>query len=887
MSDAPEPVLLADYTVPSHLVESIELDFDLREEAARIESRARYRRNPAAPDAVDRLSLDGVFEELEEIALSGEVLDLAALPRTRTGVEIPLPEGLETFDLRVRTKTDPKANQSLMGLYRSGSTYCTQCEAEGFRKITFFPDRPDVMTRYRTRIEADRAAFPILLSNGNRIESGDLEEGRHFAVWEDPFPKPSYLFAMVAGDLGLIEDRFETQSGREVKLEVYVDRGDEDRAGHAMASLKRSMAWDERVYGREYDLDLFMIVAVHDFNFGAMENKGLNIFNSALVLARPDTATDSDYQRIEGVVAHEYFHNWSGNRVTCRDWFQLSLKEGFTVFRDQCYSADQGSADVQRVGDVRYLRAAQFAEDASPMAHPVRPESYLTIDNFYTVTIYEKGAELIRMIYRILGPEAFRAGSDLYFERHDGQAVTTDDFVAAMEDASGEDLGQFRRWYEQAGTPVVTAQGNWEIGKRRYSLTLKQRTPATPGQSDKKPLHIPIAIALLDRKGQEMPLHLAGDAADARAENERILHLREAEETFVFENLREAPRPSLLRGFSAPVKLEVDLDDEDLAFLFAHDKDGFNRWEAGQRLALRTLLRLVEEWGGDEEPAAPELLIDAMGAVLSDEDLDPALAAEALVLPTESWIGDQMEVVEPQAIHAARCFLRAEIARAHLPRLVELHAELAEDPNEEIRFDAEAMGRRALRNVILGYLVALDTPEFSELAYGRFRSARTMTDEIAALALLADGHSIHRPRALSAFAERWQKDQLVMNKWLVVQAMASRDSVLDEVRALSEGPHFDGRNPNKVRSLYGAFARNLSQFHAPGGKAYAFLADRIIEIDGGNPQLAAGLAGLLKDWRRFGLERGAAMRAQLERIRDREGLSRNTFEIVSKSLETA
>ncbi|WP_207481516.1 aminopeptidase N [Arenibaculum pallidiluteum] len=877
---APQAIYLKDYRPPAFLIDDVDLRFELGEEATRVRSRLAMRPNPAAQGSAATLVLDGQDLVLVALSLDGAPLAPGAYRVGEERLEIPgVPD--RPFVLEVETEIRPQDNTSLEGLYKSSGNFCTQCEAEGFRKITYFLDRPDVMARYRTTIVADKARYPVLLSNGNPTGAGELEGGRHWATWEDPFPKPCYLFALVAGNLVRVSDSFETVSGRSIDLRIYVEPGNEDKVGHAMASLKRAMRWDEEVYGLEYDLDIFMIVAVSDFNMGAMENKGLNIFNTKYVLARPESATDVDFEGVEAVVAHEYFHNWTGNRVTCRDWFQLSLKEGLTVFRDQEFSADMHSRAVERIGNVAALRTAQFAEDASPMAHPVRPETYIEINNFYTTTVYEKGAEVVRMIHTLLGPAGFRKGMDLYFERHDGQAVTCEDFVAAMEDATGVDLGQFRLWYAQAGTPTVEATGSHDADARRYQLKLRQTVPPTPGQPVKKPMHIPVAMGLLDAQGRDIPLRLAGEAAPGATT--RVLDLREAEQTFVFEDVAAPPVPSLLRGFSAPVKLRTEFDDAALTFLMAHDSDAFNRWEAGQQLATRLLLRLVAEHEAGRPLALDAGFVDAMGRILGDRSLDPEFAAAALGLPGEGYLGQQMDVVSVDAIHAARQFVRRSLAEALRAPLMETYRRLA--GNEDPGYEAEAAGRRSLKNTALGYLMALDDRESVELCLGQFRMARTMTESIAALGLLAQSDAPERIEALDSFLDRWRDEALVVNKWLGVQATSQRTDTLDRVKALLDHPVFEIRNPNKVYALIGGFAGgNIVRFHDASGAGYRFLADQVIRLDALNPQVASRMVKPFSRWRKYDAGRQALMRAELERITAVKGLSRDVFEIASKSL---
>jgi aminopeptidase N len=883
---APRAIHLKDYTPPPYLIDTVDLTVELGEETTRVRSLLAMRPNPAAQAAQGAaghpLVLDGQDMRLVLVALDGKGLgpdDYAVEPDSLTIAQVPD----RPFTLEIVTELRPQDNTSLEGLYKSSGNFCTQCEAEGFRKITYFVDRPDVMARYRTTIVADKAGYPVMLSNGNLVEQEDLPDGRHRAVWEDPFPKPCYLFALVAGRLVEVADSFTTHSGREVALRIYVEPGNEDKVGHAMDSLRKSMKWDEDVYGLEYDLDVFMIVAVGDFNMGAMENKGLNVFNTKYVLARPETATDGDFLGVETVVAHEYFHNWTGNRVTCRDWFQLSLKEGLTVFRDQEFSSDMHSRAVKRISDVQRLRAAQFPEDAGPMAHPVRPDSYIEINNFYTTTVYEKGAEVVRMIHTLLGPEGFRKGMDLYFERHDGQAVTCDDFVAAMEDASGVDLGHFRRWYSQAGTPAVEASGTWDAQARRYALRLKQTTPPTPGQPEKLPLHIPFAMGLLDPEGQDLPLRLEGEAAPAGTT--RVLDLREAEQTFVFEDVPARPVPSLLRGFSAPVKLKADYENADLTFLMAHDGDPFNRWEAGQTLATRLMLDLVEDAKAGRPLALDRGFVDAFGRVLEDSAGDPAFTAQALVLPGEGYLAQQMEPVEVDAIHEVRDFARRELAAAWRAPLEEIHRRNAA-PNEPLSMDAEAMGRRSLKNLALAYLMTSGDRSPAELALAQYRNSEAMTDVIAALSLIADSDMAERAEVLDHFYERWQALPLVVDKWFSIQATASRPGTTGEVERLLSHPAFEIRNPNKVYALIGSFAGgNPVNFHERSGAGYRLLADQVLRLDPLNPQVASRLVKIFARWRKFDAQRQELMRAELERIAGRPGLSRDVFEIASKSLE--
>jgi aminopeptidase N len=871
----PAVTRLADYAPPPFLVERVHLFFDLGEDHTGVRSSLEVRRNPHARRETD-LRLDGQGLPLLGARLDGEALDDA---RVALGEEqLTVRDVPDRFRLELETRIEPQNNTALEGLYRSAGTFCTQCEAQGFRRITWFPDRPDVMSVFTTTITADRDRYPVLLSNGDPVERGELEGTRHFVTWRDPFPKPSYLFALVAGDLARVEDTFTTRSGRRVALHIHVEHHNRDRCDHAMASLKKAMRWDEDTYGLEYDLDTYMIVAVDDFNMGAMENKGLNVFNSKYVLARPDTATDQDFAGIEGVIAHEYFHNWTGNRVTCRDWFQLSLKEGLTVFRDQEFSGDVGSRAVKRIQDVRLLRTHQFAEDAGPMAHPVRPDSYIEISNFYTVTVYNKGAEVIRMMQTILGDDGFRRGMRLYFERHDGQAVTTEDFVRAMEDANGADLGQFRRWYTQAGTPVVSVRARHDAPGRRYDLELEQRCPATPGQPEKEPFHIPLRIALLDGQGNELRVAPEGASLDGD-----VLHLTEPRARVRFEGVDQPPHLSVGRGFSAPVTLEVDRGDDELAFLMAHDGDAFSRWDAAQDFALRVLLGLVPPLAEGREPPLPERFVEACSRVLDDRDSDRALLAETLTLPSEGYVADQMEQVDVDAIHAARRLVRRTLAS----RLREAFERVMQEnrSNEPYRFAPDAVGRRALCNLCLGYLMELDDPKVHGRCATQLEHADNMTDQLAALGMLANCEGAEREDALALFEQRWRDDPLVLDKWFTAQATSRLPDTLTRVQALLAHPRFDVRNPNRVRSLIGAFCQaNPVRFHAADGSGYRFAADQVLAIDPANPQVAARLLGAFSRWRRFDPARQALMREALERVLAAPGLSRDCYEVASKTL---
>jgi len=873
----PQPIYLSDYRPPAYRVIRTELTFDLDPAATRVKARLHLERHPER-EAGTPLELDGEQLDLKAIAIDGQALGEDEYAVGEAGLVVHrVPQA---FLLDTEVEVSPDANTALSGLYRSSGMYCTQCEAEGFRRITFYPDRPDVMATFSTTVIGDAATLPVLLSNGNPVERGELPGGRHFITWEDPHPKPSYLFALVAGDLEKVEDRFTTMSGREVTLQLFVEEENLDKTDHAMASLKRAMTWDEQTYGREYDLDLFMIVAVNDFNMGAMENKGLNIFNSAAVLTHPDTATDAAFQRVESIVAHEYFHNWSGNRVTCRDWFQLSLKEGFTVFRDQCFSADTNSAPVKRIEDVSFFRTAQFAEDAGPTAHPVRPDHYIEIGNFYTLTIYEKGAEIVRMLSNLVGEEAFRRGSDLYFSRFDGQAVTIEDFVDCMAEASGEDLGQFLRWYSQAGTPEIDAHGEYDYANAEYRLVLRQRTPATPGQSEKQALHIPVRLGLVGTKsGRDLSLTLDGESLGTDA----VIHLREDEQEFLFTEVSEAPVPSLARGFSAPVKLHFPFGREDLAFLQAHDSDGFNRWDAGQRLALLALDDLIAAHRNGVEKVMDPRVVEAFRGVLEARIDDKAVLAQMLTLPSEAYIAEQQPLVDVDAIHAARTFVKQSLALALRDDFLRLFEEnRCEAPYAP---EPEQIAARSLKNVALSYLMAIEDEAGLELAQAQFAANHNMTDVRHALTLLVHGSrgDIADP-ALKAFGEKWAHDPLVMDQWFSLQVTRPQADVLDRVKFLMAHPAFSLKNPNRVRALIGAFAnQNPVNFHRADGEGYRLLADTVIELNRLNPEIAARLITPLTRWARFDEARQELMKAELERIRAEE-LSPNVYEVVEKAL---
>jgi aminopeptidase N len=868
-TETPQPIRLSDYRPPAFLIDEVHLDFALAPNATRVKARLSVRRNGAHAEPLilngERLklvtvSMDGVVLAEDRRAVTDEALTIAGVP--------------DAFTLETEVEIDPEANKALDGLYMSGGRYCTQCEAEGFRKITYWPDRPDVLSRFTVRIEAPKA-FQRLLSNGNLLEAGDLPGGRHYAVWNDPFPKPSYLFALVAGELDVLEDSLVTMSGRTVALKIYVDPGMVSRAAYAMDALKRSMQWDETAFGREYDLDLFMIVAVRDFNFGAMENKGLNIFNSSLLLADPETATDADFERIEGVVAHEYFHNWTGDRITCRDWFQLCLKEGLTVFRDQSFSGDMRGHAVQRIKDVKALRARQFAEDQGPLAHPVRPSSYLKIDNFYTATIYEKGAEVIRMLKILIGAEAFRAGMNLYFERWDGHATTVEEFVRCFAEASGRDLDGFFAWYEQAGTPTVSVASRYDAAARTLELTLAQSTAPTPGQPVKRPLPIPVTVGLLDQEGRTLAFEHEGQAVD-----EATVVLDAAQAKVLLTGVDSPPVASVLRGFSAPVTLETDAPARDRYVLLASDPDLFNRWEAGQDLARDLILARA---AGHPDEVGEERYAEAVGRALNDQAADDAFKALLLALPSESDLALGVKAADPGAIHAARDALRTRLA-VHLEEaLKRLHIGLQE--TGEFRPDAAGAGRRALRNAALELLAANPRSDIVELAAGHFEAARNMTDAIGGLsALMLAGGALYE-EALATFYARWKSEPLVIDKWFALQARDPDESALGRVLALTVHPAFDARTPNRLRAVVSTFANgNPARFHDPSGAGYRFLADQILAVDAFNPMTAAKLVDALGGWRRYRPELGALMRAELQRISDSPGVSKNVFELASRAL---
>lgn len=871
----PSAVYLKDYKVPDFLIDNTELTFDLEESQAIVTSRLHVRRNPESNEQTTPLVLDG-GEDLKLVAVA---IDGYTLPPEEYRFEdskLVITATPNEFILTCETLIEPQNNTRLEGLYRSSSMFCTQCEAEGFRHITYYLDRPDVMSIFTTTIIADESRYPVMLSNGNEVERGKTEEGKTFVTWHDPFKKPAYLFALVAGDLEVLNDNFTTMSGRDVKLRIFTEKHNIDKVDFAMDSLKRSMKWDEEVYGREYDLDIFMIVAVDDFNMGAMENKGLNIFNSSCLLASPETTTDDAYLRVEAVVAHEYFHNWSGNRVTCRDWFQLSLKEGFTVFRDQTFSADMHSDVVKRVEDVSFLKTTQFAEDAGPMAHPIRPASFIEISNFYTLTIYEKGAEVVRMIHTLLGEQGFRKGSDLYFERHDGQAVTCDDFVRAMEDANGVDLSQFKRWYSQAGTPRVTVTDEYHPDTQTYQLHVQQMTPPTPNQPTKLALHMPIKVGLVGPDNQALSFTYQGEKSE-----EVVLHLNDHEQTFTFEGVEQQPVPSLLRGFSAPVKLHYEYSTEQLLQLMSGDPDGFNRWSASQELAVNELKALIDQAQKKETLTDSTHLVEGFQALLADKTLDPAMVALILALPSQAYLSEVSEQIDPHAIKAARKHLRALAGKALESDFKQVY--LDNTVAEPYQANAEQIAKRSLKNAALTYWIASGSDEAKAAAVRQYRNADNMTDQFAALSCVVNFDLPEADELLNAFFEQWKHEALVVNKWLMLSAAREQEHGLENVKALMEHPNFDIKNPNKLRAVLGGLGQNISAFHNLDGSGYAFLADQIILLDKRNPQIASRLCTPLTRWQRMVPALSELMKGQLERIAQQD-LSKDVYEVVSKSL---
>jgi aminopeptidase N len=872
MTEPPRPVYLKDYRPPDYLVDTLELDFDLDPETTRVKAKLKLRRHPQAAQGAPLL-LDGEELELTRLLLEGEPIPEGSY--WLEGGKLKIAKVPAAFTLETEVLIHPQANTRLEGLYVSKDLLCTQCEAEGFRRITFFPDRPDVMARFRVTLRADKTRYPVLLSNGNLVSQGDLEDGQHFAVWEDPFPKPSYLFALVAGKLSKKTDVFTTASGRKVQLEIYVEPNDLDKCAHALDALKRAMAWDEQKYGRQYDLDRYMIVAVSHFNMGAMENKGLNLFNAHYVLAKPETATDEDYAHILSVIGHEYFHNWTGNRITLRDWFQLSLKEGLTVFREQQFAADQGSPGVRRIEDVNLLRTRQFPEDEGPLAHPVRPEAYLEINNFYTATVYEKGAEVVRMLHTLLGEEGFRRGMDLYFSRHDGQAVTCEDFVQALADANHQDLSQFLRWYTQAGTPKLEVKTAYDPSCQTFTLTLRQSCPPTPGQPHKEPFVIPVRVGLLDRAGKEMPLCLAGEAQASGTE--RVLALTQTEQSFVFVEVAEKPVLSILRGFSAPVKLDYPRPKEELEFLWRHDRDPFVRWDAGQSFISALLLPQLKSAAFQLDPTLEE----GFRALLTAPLEDLSYTALLLTLPEEDFLAELLEVIDVDGIHRVRQAAQHALAQALSEEFSACYVR-HHLPQEAYATSAAAIGRRRLKNTCLSYLGCLESARAQVLE--QFHQARNMTDQLAALRIIVHSGYPEQSECLAKFYQQWQSEPLVLDKWFAVQASSPLPGAVDRIQKLLDHPDFDLGNPNRVRAVLGVFGRqNPVGFHARDGSGYRLLTDYLLELDRLNPQLAARLAQPLTAWQRYDPVRQHFMRAELQRLLNTP-LSRDLFEIASKAL---
>ncbi len=872
-------IRLKDYERPVFLISKTKLYFDLQEGKSRVRSKLEFHRNAQSASASKELVLNGIQLKLISLKLDGKELKSSQYQCDDETLKIhKVPDH---FILEVETEIEPEANKTLMGLYQSRGIYCTQCESHGFRRMTYFLDRPDVMSRFSVEIEADKSKYPVLLSNGNLKKSTDLKNGRHRVLWEDPFPKPCYLFALVAGDLGVIKDFFITRSKRKVELRVYVEKGHESQASFAMESLKKAMKWDEVTFGLEYDLDLFMIAAVDDFNFGAMENKGLNIFNSQYVLANPSTATDQNFKAIEGVIGHEYFHNWTGNRVTCRDWFQITLKEGLTVFRDQEFSADMNSRSVKRIEDVRFLKDVQFAEDASPNSHPIQPKAYLEVNNFYTSTVYQKGAEVIRMIETLIGKDNFKKGITQYFELFDGQAVTTNDFVHAMELASGMDLKQFRNWYDVSGTPVCRIKTKYHPAKKLFEMQVTQKPLKSGGDTKKEALlFYPFRVALLDQKKKPILLDLEGSPKKSK---EKTLVISKKSQVFRFHNVSSRPVPSLLRGFSAPVKLETDLSREDQLFLLAHDTDEVNRYEAAQTIAETNILNWVRNGRGESSWKMDPSVIRALKSLLQASASDPAFVAECLIPPSESFLNEQLSFCEFQKIHQARIFWMSQIALHLKPVILELCDTFKDKGAYAI--DPRSVGRRMLRNVLLRFLFLHDRQWGSQKAAEQYFSSKNMTDAVASLSILTDSERPEREEAFSHFYSKWKSDTLVMNKWFALQAISDSPEVLDRIQHLEKDELFNPQNPNKARALYGVFASNLIHFHDPSGKGYDFLSEKMIQIDDFNPGLAARLAGSFKHYPKVREPHRSCMKSAIERVLRKKALSKDVFEILSKTLK--
>lgn len=874
----PNEIFLKNYAPSNYLIENAFLHFDLHAEYTLVKSLLKFYRNPQSKED-NTLTLDGEELQLRTILLNGKTLEPNQYEVSPT--KLIVPDVPNEFTLETEVLIKPAENKALSGLYQSKGNYCTQCEAQGFRRITYFLDRPDILTRFTTTISADKKRYPVLLSNGNLVDTKELDADRHWVMWEDPSLKPCYLFALVAGDYEWLEDTFTTMSGRIVLLRVFVEKGNLSQSAYAMESLKKAMRWDEQTYGREYDLDIYMIVAVSDFNMGAMENKGLNIFNDRYILAKPDTATDDDYINVESVIGHEYFHNWSGNRITVRDWFQITLKEGLTIFRDQNFTADMTSHAVKRIKDVNMIRNFQFPQDAGPMSHPIRPESYIEVNNFYTVTVYNKGAEVIRMMETLLGKQTFRKAMDLYFSRHDGKAVTTEDFVQAMEDASGIDLTQFRLWYSQAGTPKVEAKGEYNKENNTFTLTLTQSCPPTPSQPHKENFFIPIRMALLNAKGEELPLKLKGESSQDH-ETVKVIALTKTEEKFEFTDIKEKPLPSLLRNFSAPVRMHYPYSDEELIFLMSHDTDGFNSWDAGQQLATKLILELFRKHTSNQKLAINDDFVAAFRTILNNKKLDKLLMAETLTLPAESYLFELMDGADITAIYTVKRDLRKYLARQLKEDFLRVYKE---NNVAEFSLDKKAMGQRRIKNLSLNYLLLLEDKEILNISMEQFNNANNLTDMIGVLTALTNIDCKEREEAFQTFYDRWQKEPLVIDKWFSLQAMSTLPNTFNVVKSLMSHPHFDLKNPNKTRALIGTFTHyNYLRFHDISGEPYAFLADLVLTVDAFNPQLAARLIEPLIRWRKHDKDRQALMRDELERIARVTKLSNDIYEIVTKSL---
>ncbi len=874
----PNTTYLKNYKVPDYLIKTVDMVFELDAKQTRVTSSLQVKRNKGVAEAAPFI-LNGQSLELLSISINDQLLTSSDYELTDEYLLIPnLPE---FFVITTEVTHSPEKNTALEGLYASSGMLCTQCEAEGFRRISYFPDRPDVMSEFTVTLIADKQKYPILLSNGNLVDSGEKENGQHWVKWHDPSLKPCYLFALVAGQLVFKQGSFTTQSGREVDLRVYVEKENSHKTEFALACLKQAMRWDEQTYGREYDLGTFMIVAVNDFNMGAMENKGLNIFNSSCVLASPETATDADFYNIQSIIGHEYFHNWSGNRVTCRDWFQLSLKEGFTVFRDQEFSADLNSRAVKRIDDVNVLRNHQFAQDSGPLAHPIRPDKYIEISNFYTVTVYNKGAEVVRMLHNLVGGEGFRKGTDLYFSHHDGQAVTTEDFVKSMEESNQRDFTQFKNWYNQSGTPLLTFSDDYNAQQQNYTLTVKQSFGQLVEQVSNKAFHIPVEVGLLDSEGNDILLNIE-NSSDSNVTN-TMLEITALEQSFVFNHIKEKPLPSLLRGFSAPVKIEYDYSNEQLAFLMAQDSDEFNRWNASQQLAINLILLLVDDVKNNKPLVADEFITNTFKTILNDKSLDKALAAQLLSLPSESYLADQCEIVDVDAIYQARKFLRKQIATTLETELEACyHRNVTHD---DYVFNAEAMAQRSLKNLCLSYLAELATEKHLQVCYQQFLTANNMTDQLAAVSILVNYECEYRQLAVDAFYKQWQSDNQVVEKWLAIQASADVPDALLKVKQLMQHPAFSMSNPNKLRAVIGRFCgANAVAFHADNGEGYAFLGDQVLILDKTNPQIAARLLQIMIRWQRYDESRQLLMKQQFNRILKTKPLSKDIFEIASRAI---